>query len=294
MKKNFIITDEAVAKFNAYAAENKESGKTLTQLFEEYAKAQGADITAEEAFEQLKALPAHEIAPEMLEQAAGGYGGGGEYDPGCCWGGCVTPDTLFTLADGTEKRVDELQDDDRLMIWDFDRGCLSEAGITFFHRVKEEAPVLRVSFSDGTDVGVVMEHAFFDLTDRKFVAIRSANQALELLGHRFAKLSGGKLTEVTLTGIMEDGTTDSYYNVFDLEKNELKYDAAKKAAEIEAVGEIPYEVFASVASRELYDRNNAGWFSVSIAKGLTTAEALIRLFAFCRPFFVNGKNSTAA
>ena len=320
MKKNFIITDEAVAKFNAYAAENKESGKTLTQLFEEYAKAQGADITAEEAFEQVKTLPAHEIAPEMLEQAAGGYGGGGEYDPGCCWGGCVTPDTLFTLADGTEKRVDELQDDDRLMIWDFDRGCLSEAGITFFHRVKEEAPVLRVSFSDGTDVGVVMEHAFFDLTDRKFVAIRSAGQALDLLGHRFAKLSGGKLTEVTLTGIMEDGTTDSYYspvteahfncfangmlnisgfmaglyNVFDLEKNELKYDAAKKAAEIKAVGEIPYEVFASVASRELYDRNNAGWFSVSIAKGLTTAEALVRLFAFCRPFFVNGKNSTAA
>ena len=320
MKKNFIITDEAVAKFNAYAAENKESGKTLTQLFEEYAKAQGADITAEEAFAQLKNIPAHEIAPEMLEQAAGGYGGGGEYDPGCCWGGCVTPDTLFTLADGTEKRVDELQDDDRLMIWDFDRGCLSEAGITFFHRVKEEAPVLRVSFSDGTDVGVVMEHAFFDLTDRKFVAIRSANQALELLGHRFAKLSGGKLTEVTLTGIMEDGTTDSYYspvteahfncfangmlnisgfmaglyNVFDLEKNELKYDAAKKAAEIEAVGEIPYEVFASVASRELYDRNNAGWFSVSIAKGLTTADALVRLFAFCRPFFVNEKSSTAA
>ena len=30
MKKNFIITDEAVAKFNAYVAENKESGKTLT------------------------------------------------------------------------------------------------------------------------------------------------------------------------------------------------------------------------------------------------------------------------
>ena len=247
-------------------------------------------------------------------------GGNEPEDPGCCWGGCVTPDTLFTLADGTEKRVDELQDDDRLMIWDFDRGCLSEAGITFFHRVKEEAPVLRVSFSDGTDVGVVMEHVFFDLTDRRFVAIHSAGQALELLGHRFAKLSGGKLTEVTLTGIMEDGTTDSYYspvteahfncfangmlnisgfmaglyNVFDLEKNELKYDAAKKAAEIEAVGEIPYEVFASVASRELYERNNAGWFSVSIAKGLTTAPALVRLFGLCRPFFVNEKDSSAA
>ena len=320
MNKSFIITNESVAKFSAYVAENKGSGKTMTQLFEEYAKAQGVDISAEEAFEQLKTLPAQDIAPEMLEQVAGGYGGGYDPDPGCCWGGCITPDTMITLADGTEKRVDELQDDDRLMIWDFDRGCLSEAGITFFHRVKEEAPVLRVSFSDGIDVGVVMEHAFFDLTDRRFVAIHSASQAPELLGHRFAKLSGGRLTEVTLTGIMEDGTTDSYYspvteahfncfangmlnisgfmaglyNVFDLEKNELKYDAAKKAAEIEAVGEIPYEVFASVASRELYERNNAGWFSVSIAKGLTTAPALVRLFGLCRPFFVNEKDSSAA
>ena len=317
MKKSFIITNEAVAKFNAYAAENKESGKTLTQLFEEYAKAEGIDITAEEAFEQLKALPADQIAPEILEQAAGGNS---YEDPGCCWGGCVTPDTLFTLADGTEKRAEELQDEDRLMIWDFDRGCLSEAGITFFHRVKEEAPVLRVSFSDGTSVGVVMEHVFFDLTDRRFAAIRSADQAPELLGHRFARLAGGKLTEVTLTGIEEDGTTDSYYspvteahfncfangllnisgfmaglyNVFDLEKNELKYDAAKKAAEIKAVGEIPYEVFASVASCELYERNNAGWFSVSIAKGLTTAQELVNLFGFCRPFFVNQNGSAAA
>ena len=82
--------------------------------------------------------------------------------------------------------------------------------------------------------------------------------------------------------------------MFDLEKNELKYDAAKKAAEIEAVGEIPYEVFASVASRELYERNNAGWFSVSIAKGLTTVQDLVRLFSFCRPFFVNQKGSAAA
>ena len=85
-----------------------------------------------------------------------------------------------------------------------------------------------------------------------------------------------------------------YINGFGQKKNELKHDTAKKAAKIKAVGEIHYEVFASVASRELYDRNNAGWFSVSIAKGLTTAEALVRLFAFCRPFFVNGKNSTAA
>ena len=270
--------------------------------------------TNKEALEQKK-INAMELTDDQLEKVAGG-----NHPEIWCWGGCVTPDTMFTLADGTERRVDQLTDEDRLMVWDFDRGCLAEAGITFFHRVQEEAPVLRVSFSDGTNVGVVMEHVFFDLTDRRFVAINSADQAEILTGHKFARLSGGNLTEVTLTEITEDGMTDSYYspvteahfncfangllnisgfmtglyNVFELEKDALRYNAEKKAAEIKAVGEIPYEVFSCVASRELYDRNNAGWFSVAIAKGLTTAEKLVKLFGFCRPFFVGEKKETAA
>jgi hypothetical protein len=256
---------------------------------------------------------------EKLEKIAGGGGFDDDMVYGCCWGGCVTPDTLVSLADGSTRRVDEVGDEDRLLAWDFDEGRLTEAGLTFFHRVQDRAKVIRVSFSDGTDIGVVMEHCFFDLTDRRFVAIRSAEQEKALKGHRFAKLENGGITEVTLTGIREDGETESYYspvteahfncflngmlnisgfmkglyNVFDLEENELKYDAEKKAAEIREIGEIPCEVFAPVASRGLYERNRAGWFSVSIAKGLTTAEELLRLFRFCRPFFVGEEKKAA-
>ena len=272
-------------------------------------------INNEETMKQTKDMYAVELTEDQLEKVVGG-----NHPSSWCWGGCVTPDTLFTLADGSSKRVDELQDEDYLKVWDFNHGCFAEAGITFFHRVKEEAPVIRVSFSDGTNIGVVMEHVFFDLTERKFVAINSADQAKILTGHRFVKLHGDKLTEVTLTSITEDGITDSYYspvteahfncfangllnisgfmtglyNVFELEKNALRYNMEKKDAEIRAIGEIPYEVFACVASRELYDRNNAGWFSVAIAKGLTTAEALINLFRLCMPFFIGEKKDSAA
>ena len=256
---------------------------------------------------------------EKLEKIAGGGGFDDDMVYGCCWGGCVTPDTLVSLTDGSTRRVDEVGDEDRLLAWDFDEGRLTEAGLTFFHRVQDRAKVIRVSFSDGTSIGVVMEHCFFDLTDRRFVAIRSAEQEKALKGHRFAKLENGGITAVTLTGIREDGETESYYspvteahfncflngmlnisgfmkglyNVFDLEENELKYDAEKKAAEIREIGEIPCEVFAPVASRGLYERNRAGWFSVSIAKGLTTAEELLRLFRFCRPFFVGEEKKAA-
>lgn len=239
------------------------------------------------------------------------------YDPS---GSCLTPDTQILLADGSTKRVDELSDDDILLVWDFDAGDYASAPITFFHRMHQEAPVIRVSFSDGTSVDVVDEHVFFDLIDRRFVAISSADQEAELAGHSFAKYAEGRIEEVTLTSIRPDGTTDSYYspvsethfncfaegmlsisgflkgfyNVFDLEEDELRYNAAKKAAEIAAVGVIPYEAFCGCASRDVYERNDFGWFGVSLAKGLTTLPEAMRLITFFLPFFVGERTGATA
>ena len=127
-------------------------------------------------------------------------------------------------------------------------------------------------------------------------------------------------TKITLTSIRPDGTTDAYYspvserhfncfaegmlsmsgflkgfyNVFDLEESELKFDAAKKAADIAEIGEIPYAVLASCGSKELFDRNDFGWFSVSLAKGLTTLPEAMRLLDFFRPYFVGEGAGIAA
>ena len=62
--------------------------------------------------------------------------------------------------------------------------------------------------------------------------------------------------------------------------------AEKKAADIKVAGEMPVEALAGTVSRELFKRNGAGWFAVSVAKGLTTVEELVKLFGFCAPFFV--------
>ena len=78
--------------------------------------------------------------------------------------------------------------------------------------MSEQAPVIRVSFSDGTSVGVVEEHVFFDLTDRRFVAVSSVDQEQDLVGHAFAKLVDGEIVGVTLTSIADGGVTDSYYS----------------------------------------------------------------------------------
>ena len=318
MAQKMIITNEMVKKFTEYTREQAGSGKTMAQLFEDFAKANGSDITAAELYEMLQNTPAQDLAPEMLEKVAGGClltPGDPDIGGGCCWSGCVTPDTLYTLADGTLKRVDEITDEDRLLLWDFDKGCPGEGAITFFHRVKAKAPVLRAEFSDGTNIGIVDEHVFFDMTARKFVEISKAEQAAELIGHQFAKLADGQIAGVALTALYDDGTTDSYYspitekyfncfangmlnisgtlhgfyNVFDLEENAMKYDAAKKATEIAEIGELPYEALSRVATRELFDRNEFGWISVSIAKGLTSVKDLIQLLYCFRGYFIGEK-----
>ena len=323
MDKRIIITNEAVEQFNEYVKEQIGSGKSLAQLAEEFAKKQGIDCTAEELFQMIKETPVEELGPEVMESAAGGClltPGDPSAVTGGCFNWCVTGDTMITMADHSLKRVDEIQDDERLLVWDFDNGCLTDAPLTFFHRMQEEAPVIRVNFSDGSSVGVVKEHVFFDLTDRRFVAVNSTQQEETLKGHLFAKLADGQITEVSLVSICDDGVTDSYYspvsqahfncftngflsisgfmkglyNVFDLEEKELKYNAEKKAADIKAVGELPHAAIASVVSRGLFEENNAGWFSVSIAKGLTTVQELIALFDFCRPFFIDNSESAVA
>lgn len=39
---------------------------------------------------------------------------------------CVTADTLVTLANGTQKRIDKLEYSDMLLVWDFDRGVYTQ------------------------------------------------------------------------------------------------------------------------------------------------------------------------
>lgn len=229
-------------------------------------------------------------------------------------GGCFTPDTMITLGDGSQKRVDELEETDIIQVYDFDNGKVTSAPITVFHKVEEEAPVLRVEFANGISIGIVKDHCLFDLTDRCFVLINSDAQEEELEGHTFAILKDGEIAAAELTDIRKDGMTDAYYapvseahlncfangllnmpgyvtgfcNVFELEDDELKYDAEKKQEEIEAAGFIESDLFAAIRNTEIYKKNKLDWLGVSVAKGLIDVDKLMEVYNFCLPYFVEG------
>ena len=41
------------------------------------------------------------------------------------WIECLLAGTLISLADGTQKKIEDIAFDDELLVWDFDNGCLT-------------------------------------------------------------------------------------------------------------------------------------------------------------------------
>ena len=215
--------------------------------------------------------------------------------------GCVTGDTLITLEDGREIPIAELTNDDRIKTWDFDTGELTSAPLTVLYKntVDDGADIIRVEFEDGSTVGVIYEHLFFDLTEGKFIAINSDNQ--EFVGHEFAKVNPeGKVIPVKVSRIFKDGKANETFaaqcsgylnyltggfitgndgqlglcNMFDFDTEKMTFDAAKKAEDLEKYGLYVYDPTKSVVSKEFFDNNHCEEFSVALGKGLVDASYL--------------------
>lgn len=210
--------------------------------------------------------------------------------------GCLTGDTLVTLEDGHEIPVRELKDNDRLRVWDFESGRISSAPLAaFVKRTNADGfDVIRVEFEDGSSVGVVLGHLFFDITLGKFVEINADNQ--DFVGQEFAKVIDGKAVPVKVTAIHTDGREKECYapqaegswnyitegfitgnegqlaicNMFYFDG--LRWDAKKRAKDLAQFGLLDYDVFNGIISKRVFDANHAEELSVAFGKGLADCE----------------------
>ncbi len=213
---------------------------------------------------------------------------------------CITGDTLVTLEDGREIPVAELKDNDKIRIWDFVNGCMASAPMTAFFKEtpSDGLDVVRVEFEDGSNVGVIVEHLFFDLTEGKFIAINSDSQ--EYVGHEFAKVNkDGKVTPVKVSRIFKDGKATETYaphtgelnylaggfisgndgqlawcNRFEFDTESMTYDKDKRVADLVKYGRLEYEELREILSEDMFHANHLDELSVSIGKGLMSVEQL--------------------
>ena len=219
---------------------------------------------------------------------------------------CVTPGTLITLADGSQKPVEQLKDDEMLLVWNIYTGQFDAAPILFIDSDPETVyEIINLYFSDGSTLKVISEHGFWDYNLNAWVFLR--NDAAKYIGHWFNKyvdssgeLSNAKvqLIDVAITeelttawspvtfghlcyyvnGILSmPGATEGLINIFDVNPETMKVDEEKMAADIEKYGLFTYEDFADYIPEEVFYAFNGQYLKVAMGKGLLTWDDIYAL-----------------
>jgi len=76
------------------------------------------------------------------------------------YGPCLVAGTLMSLANGTQKKIEDITYDDVLTVWNFDLGELSEARPLWVKRKQTSSAYNLLKFSDGTELRTVGHHIF--------------------------------------------------------------------------------------------------------------------------------------
>ncbi len=223
-------------------------------------------------------------------------------------GNCVAAGTLITLADGSQKPVEELTGDELLLVWNLETGRFEAAPIVLiFQNPESEYEVINLVFSDGTEVKVIDVHGFWDYDLNKYVYIDETTMT-QYIGHMFSKqvladdgtmqnvavqlvdvyithevtTAWSPVTKGSLCIYVNDmlsitGGIEGLFNIFEVDPDTMMYDKEAMAADIEKYGLFTYEDFKGIISEEIFEAFNCKYFKVAMGKGMLTWDDIYHL-----------------
>lgn len=219
---------------------------------------------------------------------------------------CVAQGTMITLADGTQKPVEQLTGNEMLLVWNMFTGTFDVAPILF---IDSEAgalyEIVKLRFSDGSEVKVISEHGFWDVDLNKYVFLRK--DAAKYIGHWFNKQitdETGNMEWTTVQLVAVDvykeyttawspvtyqhlcyyvngmlsmpGAIEGLVNTFNVNPTTMKIDEESLNADLEQYGEFTYEEFVDIfpIPQAMFDAVNGKYLKVAIGKGYLTMQEL--------------------
>jgi uncharacterized repeat protein (TIGR02543 family) len=221
-------------------------------------------------------------------------------------GTCLIEGTMITLADGTQKAVEEILPGDMLLVWNLETGSYGYAPVVFNDSdPAAEYTVMHACFSDGTDIGIVSEHGFFDLDLGKYVYI-SEDTITEYVGHTFVKLgdtASGTWETAVLTDVWTEtvctavyspvtavdlcyytegilsmpGGINGLFNIFEVDVGTMTYDAEAMQNDIETYGLLTLEDFGGMITEDMFNAFNGQYLGIAVGKGQLTWEYIAYL-----------------
>lgn len=219
---------------------------------------------------------------------------------------CIAAGTMISMPEGNQRAVEELEIGDVICTFDHETGEVSSAPVCFIWESKNAGNAFTLTFEDDVEVTVIEEHGFYDQEEQKYVFINLQN-AEEYIGDHFynadtnswlalkncealnesidayAIITSGDLNHMS-NGMLSmcDGTVKVLANIFEYD-NQMRFDADKKKADIEAYGLTPKEKILELEGfiESDYDDYNLQYLNVAIGKGLTTWEWIEAFSDYC-------------
>jgi len=204
---------------------------------------------------------------------------------------CLAAGTRITMADGTTKKVEDIQEGDLVRTFDHEAGKISSAPICLAWKGDHKESPLCMSFASGKTLSIVGTHDLLLENTRKYVRVNEGNVA-SYVGKRFYNAETGTwdalvsykmgepvdfycpYTKGHINCVAEGMLTlpddvDYLMNIYELDAN-LKADAAQLAADIAQYGlfDVVKEWPELTRYHQLIEDLGSRYYYISIGKGL--------------------------
>ncbi|MBQ7792139.1 MAG: hypothetical protein IJ367_01425, partial [Clostridia bacterium] len=215
--------------------------------------------------------------------------------------GCFTSDTLITMADGSQKAIQDITLDDRILSYNFFTGETESQDVALLvYHGEDTYPVANLTFSDGTTLKIIADHGVFDYDLNKYVYLTVDNMT-DYIGHTFVKPVGGTYELVTLEsayqteettgaysitsagnanafaqGVLTVAPPDDFYNWIQM-GDQLRYDTVAFQKDVQTYGLYTYDDFKEYVAYEQFVELNGAYLKIPVEKGIFTWDYIVRL-----------------
>lgn len=214
--------------------------------------------------------------------------------------GCIIEGTLITLADGTKKKIEELQFGDLLLTWDFFTGSFDVKPLIALEKTtRRNFEVLNIYLDNGYKIQVISAQSFFDMNLREYFEINLTNYE-SAIGKRIMIVDDDKISSSKISTIqIEEIETVAYelitaedfnfvandiltiepfifwVNTFKIDEN-YRYNIDQFNKDVEKYGLYEYEEWSDYLTKEEFEAFNGKYFKVAVGKGLITKEYILK------------------
>lgn len=214
---------------------------------------------------------------------------------------CLAAGTMITMADGSQKKIEEIQVGDVIRSFDHEAGAISSSPVFYVFKSPAPSTSFTLIFESGATLDIVGMHSLLCESSLKYERI-AASTAAAYVGKRFynaESASWDRLVDFKLNDTPTDfysvlsthhincvangmlnvsSECDYFLNIYELDSN-LKADAGQLAEDIATYGLGEVSDYPQLEGySQLFECFNGKYMKIAIGKGLVTSSYIWRVF----------------